>query len=103
MQPVTIPKRLPQRGELVLIPRKEYEELLHIKKYKTRGTQTRKKSTEKDKYKDFPKISQKEKDKHPKYYARLDKDLYNAMADYKKGKVVGPFNSVEEMQKSLLG
>ena len=103
MQSVTIPKRLSQKGELVLIPRKEYEELLYIKKYKTRGTQTREKSREKDKYKDFPTVSQKEKDRHPKFYAQLDKDLEKAMADYKKGKAVGPFSSIEELQKSLLG
>ena len=32
MNVVTIPKKLPQKGELVLIPRKEYEEFLEFRK-----------------------------------------------------------------------
>ena len=32
MQTITIPKQLLRRGDLVVIPRKEYEELLHARK-----------------------------------------------------------------------
>lgn len=32
MQTVTIPKELARAGDLVIIPREEYEEFLHIKK-----------------------------------------------------------------------
>jgi hypothetical protein len=88
MQPVTIPKRLSQRGDLVVIPRTEYEDLLHIKKYKV---------------KDFPTVSKREKAKHKAFYAKLDKDLNKALEDYKKGKIIGPFSSIEELRKSLLG
>jgi len=103
MQPVTIPKKLAQSGDLVVIPREEYEDLLRTKKHRIKETPAQKRSSKDDKLKDFPKVSQKEKDKHPAFYARLDKDLDKAMTDYKKSKVVGPFNSVEELQKSLLG
>ena len=34
METLTIPKKLTRRGDLVVIPRKEYEELLHARKIK---------------------------------------------------------------------
>jgi len=34
METVTIPKKLSQKGDLVVIPRKEYEELLKARKIK---------------------------------------------------------------------
>jgi hypothetical protein len=95
MQPVTIPKRLSQRGDLVVIPREEYEGLLHIQKEKI------KKSSPKKKTSDFLKVSQREKGKHPAFYAKLDRDLKKAMEDYRAGKFFGPFNTVEESRKFL--
>jgi hypothetical protein len=34
METLTIPKKLTKRGDLVVIPRKEYEDLLHARKIK---------------------------------------------------------------------
>jgi len=33
MNTLTIPKKLTKRGDLVVVPRKEYEDLLHFKKF----------------------------------------------------------------------
>ena len=47
MTTLTIPKALAKKGELVLIPRKEYEELLQRKKIRTfRPTQAEKRELE---------------------------------------------------------
>lgn len=34
-------------------------------------------------------------------YTQLDRDLEEAMAEYKAGKCIGPFSSVKELKKSL--
>jgi len=66
---ITIPKELTKKGELVIIPRKEYEALLRIFKKKR--------------------------------YTKLDKELDEAIAEYKAGKFFGPFGNVEEGIKYL--
>jgi len=71
METVTIPRKLAQKGNLVVIPQKDYEELLRIHK------------------------------KHKEFYEGLDRDLDRAINSYKKGKVVGPFSSVAELKRSL--
>ena len=71
METVTIPKKLAKQGDLVVIPRTEYEELLSFQK------------------------------KHKEFYTELDKDLDKAIDSYKKGKAVGPFTSVAYLKKSL--
>jgi hypothetical protein len=71
METVTIPRKLSRKGNLVVIPQKEYEELLRVHK------------------------------KHNKFYEELDKDLDKAVESYKKGKAIGPFSSVADLKKSL--
>ena len=68
MATITIPKKLTKGEELVIIPRKQYEEFLKILKR----------------------------------YNKLDQDLNKSIKQVKKGKIVGPFNSVEELKKSLI-
>ena len=36
-----------------------------------------------------------------KRYSQLDQDLNKSIKQVKKGKVVGPFNSIKELKKSL--
>lgn len=71
METITIPRKLSRKGNLVVIPQKEYEELLRIHK------------------------------KHKEFYEELDRDLDKAIDSYKKGKAIGPFSSVAELKKSL--
>lgn len=72
MTTLTIPKKLTQKGDLVIIPRKEYEDLL--RSYKK------------------PKKTFKE---------QLDEDLDKAIADYRAGKFYGPFDNAKDLMKSL--
>ena len=69
MVTITIPKKLMKNDDLVIIPRKEYERILHVAK--KRG------------------------------YTQLVQDLDEAIAEYKDGKVLGPFNSVKTLKDSL--
>lgn len=69
MATITIPKELTKKGELVIIPRKEYEAILRILKKKTR--------------------------------TKLDKDLMEALREVKQGKLIGPFENVKGLIKSL--
>ena len=67
MTVVSINKSITKGEELVIIPRKEYEELAFAKKTK----------------------------------ANLDKELLAALQEIKQGKIIGPFNSIKELKKSL--
>ena len=71
METITIPKKLSKGRDLIVIPRKEYEEFLRVY------------------------------NKHKEFYSNLDKDLKKAIKSYKKGKVVGPFSSASDLKKSL--
>lgn len=69
MTTVTIPKKVTKGEELVVIPRKDYEEFLRLKQQKA--------------------------------FSRLDKDLQESLLQVARGETYGPFNSVDEMMKSL--
>ena len=84
---ITIPKKAAGAEELVAIPRKEYEELLRAKK-SAQAVVKRSPSFR------VPK-------KHAPFYDALDKELTGALRDYKKGNYHGPFETVEELRKSL--
>ncbi len=71
MQTLTIPKKLTQKGELVVIPRREYEDLLRVHK------------------------------KHKEFYTELDKDLRAAVRDHKVGLSYGPFETLEESRSFI--
>lgn len=71
MSTITIPKKITKGEELVVIPRKEYERFLRILKAKKK-TRT-----------------------------QLDRELDKALEDVKMGRMSKPFNSAEELIKSL--
>lgn len=72
MAVITIPKKLTQKGELVVIPRKEYEDYLRFRiNGKTRPSK------------------------------KLDRSLKKSLAELRQGKAVGPFGNVKDLMKSL--
>lgn len=71
MQTVTIPRELAQKGDLVVIPRREYEDLMRAQK------------------------------KYKKFHTELDRDLDRAVKDYKAGRYYGPFKTVREGKQFL--
>ncbi|MDO8659464.1 MAG: hypothetical protein Q7K54_02575 [Candidatus Parcubacteria bacterium] len=86
MNTLTIPKNLIQNDDLVVLPRKVYESLL-------RGQNNNiivKRSS-----------SFKIKRGQEKFYDELDKDLTEAIREYKAGKFVGPFDTANEAIKFL--
>ena len=89
MNTVTIPKTLTRGEELVVIPRREYEEFLRSKK-----PQNEKIVVKRSKSFRVPK-------KYEKFYDELDKELTETLQEVEEGKVSGPFNSVQEFKKSL--
>lgn len=75
----------------MVIPRKEYEELLRVQKLR-KNTAFQKK---------VGSVSDAEKKRHPEFYAQLDKDLDIAIKDYRAGQAYGPFTSIEESRRFL--
>lgn len=78
MQPLAIPRELTRRGELVVIPRTEYEDLLRVKKQRT-----------------LKKSGGTSRD------PELDRELEEAMQEYRRGECYGPFSTVEESMAFL--
>lgn len=72
MAVITIPKKLTREGELVVMPRREYEEYLRFR------------------------INGK---KRPS--KRLDRSLRKSLEELRQGKAVGPFNNVKDLMGSL--
>lgn len=73
MPAITIPKNFIKKDDLVIIPRKEYEELLRA-------------------------AAEKKKRAHA---TQLDKDLDESIAEYRAGKYFGPFDNARDLMKSL--
>ncbi|MBU2579178.1 hypothetical protein KKA09_03615 [Patescibacteria group bacterium] len=71
MTTITISENLIKEKDLILIPRKKYEELLHIA------------------------------DKKKQTCAQFDKDLDEAITEYRAGKYFGPFNTIKDGMKFL--
>lgn len=67
---ITIPKKITNGKELVVVPKKDWERLWKIAKRKI-------------------------------FQAELEKELKEALKEVKAGKIIGPFNSGEELIKSL--
>ncbi len=89
MTTITIPQSLIKEKELVLIPRREYENLL-----KGQAAKQEIKAVERSASFRVPK-------KHTQFYEKLDQELTECLKDYGKGKFIGPFSSVKEIRQSL--
>lgn len=89
MTTITIPKNL-IKDDLVIISRREYESLLKSGKIKTKKEITVKRSA-----------SFRVPKKHEKFYEELDKELTKALRECEEGKCYGPFETVEELKRSL--
>ncbi|HEY4476493.1 MAG TPA: hypothetical protein VJB69_00665 [Candidatus Paceibacterota bacterium] len=72
MQTLTIPKSLVGKGDLVVLPRRDYEQLVS--------------DSSKEVIKRDP---------------RIDRELAKSLDDIKHGRVYGPFSSVDEFMASL--
>ena len=72
MNTLTIPNNLIQEKDLVLIPRRDYEQLV---------SDSSKETIKRD--------------------PRIDRELAISLAEIKAGKVVGPFDTVKEFMDSL--
>jgi len=69
---VTIPRNIAKMGELVILPRKEFEQILRLARKK-----------------------------YPKFDRDLDRNLDKAIEEVRQGKAIGPFNSVKSLRVSL--
>lgn len=72
MTVTTIPKELTKKGELVVIPRREYEEYLRFRITEIRRSK-----------------------------AKIDAGLRKSLEELRQGKAVGPFGSAKDLMKSL--
>ena len=72
---LTIPKEMTRKGDLVIIPRREYERILDLGKKIIR--------------------------KKVKPVSELDRGLEEALKEVREGKVFGPFDTVEKGIKFL--
>lgn len=85
MPTFAIPKKLiPVNDDLIMLPRKEYEALLHSKNGKGQDIVVKRSK------------SFKVAKKHEKFYDELDKELTETLRDYHKGNYYGPFHTAEE-------
>ena len=85
MTTITIPQKTIKDADLVLLPRKEYEELIRARKTLAK-TATVKRSPSFH----VPKG-------HEKFYEELDKHLTRSLRDYHQGKYYGPFETSKEV------
>ena len=69
---VTIPRNIAKMGELVVLPRKEFEQILRLARKK-----------------------------YPQFDRDLDRNLDKAIDGVRQGKATGPFNSVKSLRVSL--
>ena len=83
MNALTIPKTLARGEELIVIPRKEYEEFLRSKKP----------PNDKIIVKHSPSFHIPKK--HEKFYDKLDKELTKSLEDMRAGNYYGPFETAE--------
>lgn len=69
----TIPQKIAKQGELVVLPRKQYDLLVRAAQSRTRPVQQK----------------------------ILNADLRDALEEVRQGKVIGPFDTVRDLMKSL--
>lgn len=76
-------------NDFVIIPRKQYESLLRTKTTNYDNAVVKRSASFK-----VPK-------RHEKFYNQLDKELTATLREVNEGKVVGPFDNVKDLMKSL--
>lgn len=86
MSTLTIPRNIIKNDDLVVMPRREYEKLLHFKELKTHEAVRSVKRLPSFR---IPK-------KHEKFYQKVNKELNEALTEYRAGRYYGPFNTAEE-------
>ena len=91
MGSLTIPRNIIKNDDLVVMPRREYEQLVHFRELKTREAVRGVKRSSSFR---IPK-------KHEKFYQKIDKELNSALAEYQAGRYYGPFNTAEETIRFL--
>lgn len=89
MVTITIPNKIIKDEELVAIPKREYEKLLHIKIKNSAS------SNKKDD------ISIRISKKKGEFYTKLDKGLKEALEDVRAGRMFGPFDNAKDLIMSL--
>jgi len=87
MVTLSIPQALIKEG-FVVLPRREYEDLLRVKQNSNDGVIKRDSSF---------KVSKK----HEKFYDELDKELTESLREIRNGKTIGPFSSLADGLKAL--
>ena len=80
---ITIPRKFMLNNDFVIIPRRQYENLLRENVVIKRSASFK-----------VPK-------RHTKFYDDLDKEIATTLREVKEGKVVGPFDNVKDLMKSL--
>lgn len=89
MATATISKSVTKGEDLVVISRKEYEVLLRAKVNRSSEVVVKRSKSFR-----VPK-------RHEKFYNELDKQLTISLREVKEGKVVGPFDTAENVMRSL--
>ena len=89
MPMIAIPQKTIRDADLVLVPRKEYEELVRARKTLAKTVAVKRSPSF-----HVPK-------KHEKFYEELDKRLTGSLRDYYQGKYYGPFETSKEVISSL--
>ena len=89
MPTIVIPRKTIKKADLVLVPRREYEDLVRA----------RKELTKKMAVKRSPSFMVPKR--HEKYYNKLDKQLTDSLRDYYQGSYYGPFKTADEAVRSL--
>ncbi|MBI2120014.1 MAG: hypothetical protein HYT94_00115 [Parcubacteria group bacterium] len=97
MNTLVIPKELIRKGDLVLVPREEYESLLRA------SVKTIRSKTEAKNVLEIAKAlpMARRLKRHKAFYEELDKSLAESLQEYKDGKYYGPFETAEEFTKFL--
>lgn len=89
MLKIAISQKTIKDADLVLLPRKEYEELVRTRETLAKATAIKRSP------------SFRVSKKHEKFYEKLDRRLTQSLRDYYQGKYYGPFETPEEVTDFL--
>lgn len=82
---VTIPKKLIENDDLVIVPRRQYERFLDVFKKWREGEALNEP------------LAFKQSKKYAKFYEELNRDLAESIKEVNEGKFYGPFNSAKDL------